>query len=201
MFDRLIQSIESSFSDLATQLSRIPCTVMQFSEEWRLKAQEKAKVDAKKLLEKTKADLEKWDDATKARSRKWFGDDSEETRQLMLKRVKAELNKLDELSAAKDFVPAEQEQQDCYAYVYPDKEGKVYLGNSFWTAPATGPNSKAGTLIHEMSHFNSVGATDDVEMSNGETAYGLENCEELAKEDKEAAKKNADSFEYFVEGD
>ena len=37
----------------------------------------------------------------------------------------------------------------------------IYLCSVFWTAPLTGTDSKAGTLIHEMSHFNVVASTDD----------------------------------------
>jgi len=56
---------------------------------------------------------------------------------------------------------------------------------------------QSGTLVHEMSHYNSVGGTDDVVMSDGKTAYGQKRCEKLAKEDPAGAKNNADSFEYF----
>ena len=37
-----------------------------------------------------------------------------------------------------------------FAYVNPGNFGMVYLCNSFWTAPATGTDSKAGTLVHEV---------------------------------------------------
>jgi peptidyl-Lys metalloendopeptidase len=33
--------------------------------------------------------------------------------------------------------------------------------HAFWPAPANGTDSKAGTLIHEMSHFNVVAGTND----------------------------------------
>jgi len=118
---------------------------------------------------------------------------------LMQDRVEKEIKKLDSFTTT-NFVPAEKGQEDCYAYVYPDKDDKIYLGDDFDPAPATGPDSKAGTLVHEMSHYNSVGGTDDVVMSDGKTAYGQKRCEKLAKEDPAGAKNNAGSFEYFVEG-
>jgi peptidyl-Lys metalloendopeptidase len=43
-----------------------------------------------------------------------------------------------------------------YAYVYPTRPYAIYLCKVFWTAPMTGTDSKAGTLIHEMSHFNGL---------------------------------------------
>jgi uncharacterized Zn-binding protein involved in type VI secretion len=166
----------------------------------RTKTIEQAKSDAKDLLTKCLEGLKKRNDATKARAKKWFGDDDEATLKLMQDRVEKEIKKLDSFTAA-NFVPAEKGEEDCYAYVYPDKDDKIYLGNDFDTAPATGPDSKAGTLVHEMSHYNSVAGTKDVVMSDGKTAYGRSNCEKLAKDDPAKAKKNADSFEYFVEGD
>jgi len=79
-----------------------------------------------------------------------------------------------------------------YAYVYPTQPYAIYLCSVFWTAPMTGTDSKAGTLIHEMSHFNVVASTDD-------WAYGQTNAKNLAISDPAKAVNNADSHEYFAE--
>jgi len=79
-----------------------------------------------------------------------------------------------------------------YAYVYPTQPYKIYLCNAFWSAPATGTDSKAGTLIHEMSHFNVVASTDD-------WAYGQSAAKSLAISNPTNAVDNADSHEYFAE--
>lgn len=81
---------------------------------------------------------------------------------------------------------------DSYAYVYPTKPYEIFLCKHFWTAPLTGTDSKAGTLVHEMSHFNVVASTDD-------NVYGQSNCRQLAKDDPAKAIDNADSHEYFAE--
>lgn len=81
--------------------------------------------------------------------------------------------------------------QNYYAYVYPTQPYKIYVCNAFWSAPNTGTDSRAGTLIHEMSHFNVVAATDD-------WAYGQTACKKLAKRASKAI-DNADSHEYFSE--
>jgi len=52
--------------------------------------------------------------------------------------------------------------------------------------------SKAGTLIHETSHFDVVVATDDV-------VYGQAGARDLADSDPDLAITNADSHEYFAE--
>jgi len=79
-----------------------------------------------------------------------------------------------------------------YAYVYPNQPYQIYVCKAFWTAPATGTDSKAGTLVHEMSHFNVTAGTDD-------HVYGQTGCKDLALTDPAAALDNADSHEYFSE--
>ena len=79
-----------------------------------------------------------------------------------------------------------------YAYVYPSQPYKIYLCPVFWNAPSLGTDSKQGTLVHEMSHFTVVAATNDVK-------YGQSNCLSLAKKSPSKAITNADSHEYFCE--
>lgn len=83
-------------------------------------------------------------------------------------------------------------KQNYYAYVYPNQPYNIYLCKVFWQAPMTGTDSKAGTLIHEMSHFDIVAGTDDV-------VYGQTGAKNLAISDPNAAITNADSHEYFAE--
>ncbi len=79
-----------------------------------------------------------------------------------------------------------------YAYVYPTKPYTIYVCKAFWNAPMTGTDSKGGTLVHEMSHFNVVAGTDD-------HVYGQSGAASLAISDPDAALDNADSHEYFGE--
>lgn len=79
-----------------------------------------------------------------------------------------------------------------YAYVYPTQPYKIYVCNAFWTAPMTGTDSKGGTMVHELSHFNVVAATDD-------HAYGQSSAASLAISNPTMALDNADSHEYFAE--
>ncbi|KAG5646338.1 hypothetical protein DXG03_003661 [Asterophora parasitica] len=81
---------------------------------------------------------------------------------------------------------------DVFAYVYPDTFGVIYLCNAFWNAPSTGTDSKAGTIVHEASHFTKNGGTRDY-------AYGQTNCKALATQYPDDAVRNADSHEYFAE--
>ncbi|KAI0639830.1 peptidyl-Lys metalloendopeptidase [Trametes polyzona] len=83
-------------------------------------------------------------------------------------------------------------EANTYAYVHPDDFGHVYLCGAFWSAPLTGTDSKAGTLVHESSHFTRNGGTDDV-------VYGQSAAKALAKSNPAQAVINADSHEYFAE--
>ncbi|KAF9265889.1 peptidyl-Lys metalloendopeptidase [Marasmius fiardii PR-910] len=79
-----------------------------------------------------------------------------------------------------------------YAYVNLGEFGVINLCRAFWSAPLAGTDSKAGTLIHEASHFNEVAGTDDV-------VYGQSAARSLASSSPAQAITNADSHEYFAE--
>lgn len=81
-----------------------------------------------------------------------------------------------------------------YAYVYPGSPYNIYLCSAFWASwtPLTGTDSKAGTLIHEISHFYVVAGTKD-------WAYGQTGAKALAISNPSQAIMNADSHEYFAE--
>ena len=83
-------------------------------------------------------------------------------------------------------------RDDIYAGVIPTEPYKIYLCGAFWRAPNTGTNSRAGTLIHEMSHFTVVASTND-------WAYGQSAAKNLAKSNASRALNNADNYEYFAE--
>ncbi len=83
--------------------------------------------------------------------------------------------------------------QNYYAYVYPSKPYTIYVCKVFWKASDDNyPDTKAGTLIHEMSHFNATAGTDD-------WAYGTANAKNFANTDPARATTNADNHEYFAE--
>ncbi len=79
-----------------------------------------------------------------------------------------------------------------YAYVYPNKANRIYVGDKFFKAGNKGFDTAYGTLIHEDVHFNKVVGAKDIR-------YGVSNAENLARSKPESAISNADNFEYFVE--
>jgi peptidyl-Lys metalloendopeptidase len=82
--------------------------------------------------------------------------------------------------------------ESAYAYVFPNRPYEIFLCNAFWSAPNSGTDSKSGTIVHELSHFNVVASTND-------WAYGQSACRSLARSSPSRAVDNADSHEYFAE--
>ncbi|CAN7248090.1 M35 family metallo-endopeptidase [Massilia sp. LjRoot122] len=119
---------------------------------------------------------------------KWFGTNTS-TRVATVK---------SHFAAIKDAFANKPVTVDCgcnktyYAYVYPTQPYKIYVCKAFWAAPMTGTDSKGGTLVHEMSHFNVVAGTDD-------HVYGQSGAASLAISNPDLAVQNADSHEYFGE--
>lgn len=101
-------------------------------------------------------------------------------------------------TAIKDAFETKPVKIDCdcnepyFAYVYPAWPYTVWVCRAFWAAALTGTDSRGGTLLHELSHFEVVAATDD-------HAYGQAGAAELARTAPERAINNADSHEYFGE--
>ena len=89
-----------------------------------------------------------------------------------------------------------------YAYVYRDEPFRVHLCRSFHRLPAMFEaelgsdelenGTRAGTIIHEVSHFTQIAGTDDHCYSRGV-------CADMARTDVRSAVRNADSFQYYAE--
>jgi len=125
---------------------------------------------------------------TTTRYETWFG-------QATSSRYNTAASNFDAINDAIDNQPVAFDcscKKSYFAYVYPNQPYKVYLCRAFWDANELGTDSRAGTIIHEISHFNAVAGTDDV-------VYGQSGAQSLANSDPDQALNNADSHEYFAE--
>ncbi|KAI8810290.1 hypothetical protein BJ742DRAFT_801274 [Cladochytrium replicatum] len=82
-------------------------------------------------------------------------------------------------------------QSSMFAFVQPTNPiFEITLCDHFWSAkPIGGDDTRAGTLVHEMSHFVTIGGTQDL-------AYGRKNAIALTDE---VGIGNADNYEYYGE--
>merc|ERR1712072_79992 len=77
-----------------------------------------------------------------------------------------------------------------FGYTYPaDKLQRVHICRMVFSYPDYW--ERVQTLVHELSHFNSIGSTQDL-------AYGPTECQRLARVNPFEATDNADSIGYFA---
>jgi uncharacterized Zn-binding protein involved in type VI secretion len=148
--------------------------------------EELARADALILLAWAEAALIRWTARDRQHFKEWFGIDSEDARQVMLERTRDMRDKIRQ-------VRFEQCDADAYAHTWP-WGNTIHLEKKFWTAKRMGPDldSRAGTVIHEASHFWGSGSTQD-------RGYGEGRARNLARNYPGWAMSNADNNEYFYE--
>jgi len=117
----------------------------------------------------------------------WFGSDDVSRYQTLINHYTAIRNKLLRPHTY-NTTPDDCSPGD-YAYTHPGSD-TVYLCGGFFSAPATGTDSKFGTIIHEWSHADA--GTDDI-------IYGQTGARNLASTRPQDAIRNADNHEYFSE--
>lgn len=81
---------------------------------------------------------------------------------------------------------------DFFAFIKRTEPYKVHLCELYWGLPATGIESRAGIILHEVSHFSETGNTRD-------HAYGAPRAAALARDNPRLAVDNAANIEYFAE--
>ena len=147
-------------------------------------AAESITADALRALRNTPASRR----ADAPRYARWFGAHTPERYSIVTDRYDAILDALSGETIAADCTCTEE----VYAYVYASRPYAVYLCPYFFRADVLGTDSRAGTFVHELSHFTVLGGTRD-------HVYGRSSAATLAFEDPDLAVANADSVEYFAE--
>lgn len=140
--------------------------------------------DATTLVKDAITKLTRWTVADQSEYTKWFGAPTPSNRTHVTDGYRAIENALG------SNITWHKTSSNVFAYVYPGGPLEVWLGPLFWAAPAMGVDSKAGTMVHELSH--EVWSTDD-------HAYGPIDAKALAVRYSLQAIDNADNYEYFAE--
>jgi len=134
----------------------------------------------------------------------WFGKyntANAETVRRNLKNVVKAIRSGSVTTVCAEISPSECESS-MYAYVYDDEPYRVHICPEFFSLPnmarlrpgqlASNFGTRAGTIVHEITHFNVVANTDD-------NCYARDVCSDLAQTDPRSALRNADSYQYFAE--
>ncbi|MEJ8650728.1 hemopexin repeat-containing protein [Streptomyces sp. MS1.AVA.3] len=144
--------------------------------------------NARAWLDAATAELASWSGrADNTLYTDWFGADSASRYQTVRDRfsaIRAWMNK----PITYDLSPSDCAADD-FAYTYFGSD-TVYICPRFFSAPATGPTSQFGTIVHEWSH--AAVRTEDY-------VYGEADSLELAVTRPDAALNNADNYAFFVE--
>ena len=149
------------------------------------------------MLRENKRVLERWNAADQAEFERWFGTSDEAYKDEVLAAIELEITALEAATNENFRLPKVGKDSDTLnAHVSPsDTDKKIHLGNNWFNYPETsdgGVDSQAATLIHEFSHFNDLGDTNDHQ-------YGDKNTLQLAIDDPALAQENADTFENWSE--
>jgi hypothetical protein len=173
-----------------------------------LTAAKAAQTDAKGTLGSVLNFLRGNDPQTKQLASRWFGSDSQTTIETVISVLSRTSSWIDTVSlyclysndgtlvksvaAPNGFIVLRDTAGATYAYVDPGDLTKINLGLKFFNAPATGMDSRLGTIVHEVTHYFLTGNTEDIR-------YGKDGCLRLARQNPDSALKNADNYEYFIE--
>lgn len=146
---------------------------------------ERARADGLAMTDNAIRSIERWNADDRRNFRRWYGDDSEEARQEILRKLRATRKALE--TAEIRFSAGED-----YAHVDETDSSKMYLEEAFWRAPRFGENNQGAVLVHEASHYDDSAGTEDI-------LYGRTKSQLLAQWSPELAQENADNLEYFCE--
>ncbi len=182
-----------ALSPLSVYAATIPCTPDQSAKAKAAlsKAKEMAGMAAQAIRDADSDSLAKLTD--------WLGVvNSAESEEVRKRYLSIETN-IAKATFVCDNLTDVNPKRNVYARVLPIGTMQITLGSLFFGAPDDGFDSKAGTLVHEVSHFVLIGVgTGDVNGQN-EKVYGTSKVLALAKKSPGEAQRVADAYEYFAE--
>lgn len=135
---------------------------------------------------------------------RWFGPHTKKSGEAVRANLKAMVKALrsDRMTAACKNIGQGLCADDTFAFVELATPLTVNLCPNFFTMDTMkqltpesalfGNGTRAGTIIHEVSHFTEVSGTEDI-------CYSREECAAMAVTHPEDTLINADSYQYFVE--
>jgi uncharacterized Zn-binding protein involved in type VI secretion len=150
--------------------------------------------DAIGLLSKKLKLFKKRDAEMMEQFKKWFGKDDARSIEIIFQRIKRELTFIKQLNETRFWNIMDKELKESeFALIRQWGDMYIiYVDDLFWQAGRYGKNSKAGILIHELSHCRHIGKTED-------HAYEEFGCLSLALHLPGKALENADNYEFFIE--
>ena len=131
---------------------------------------------------------------TARRFTEWFGQVSTErysTAQLAFDRIASALSNQ---TIGFDCTCNISNRENVFAFVFANDPFNMNVCPVFFRVPPSGTDSRSGTIVHEISHFNVVIGSDDFQ-----SALNQSGSRQLANSNPSLAIRNANAFEYFAE--
>ncbi|MBC9176135.1 M35 family metallo-endopeptidase [Pseudoroseomonas ludipueritiae] len=177
---------DSTRADIVS--SQRPCTTQQ------RQAIDAAIAKARQGLQKATEALKKPTEADTDRFTRWFGAPSSDAAESVRHVYERALTMMNFQSFWCPIVNSDELQWSVneVAAIWPPTPTAIYLAPYFFDMATTGADSRAGTIIHELTHQESVGGTKDVE-------YGQEKAKAMAQNNPSQARRNADNYQYYAE--
>jgi len=85
-------------------------------------------------------------------------------------------------------------RENVFAFVFKNDPFNMNVCPVFFRVAPSGTDSRSGTIVHEISHFDVVISSDDFQ-----SALNQSGSRQLARSNPSAAIRNANAFEYFAE--
>ncbi|MCA8924926.1 MAG: hypothetical protein KDD82_24160 [Planctomycetes bacterium] len=161
---------------------------------------------AKVLLGRSRAlvaDDAQWQARGEALAETWFGSADAYTRRKILEGI-------DRMLAKKAYLGHGSNVPNAVAFVHPAWPSTIHVTDAFFEEPSEERKERAGTMVHELSHFADTLDTDDVKFTSmlecgegnsfsnacvGLEAYGRRYASKLLARKR---MKNADNWAFFV---
>ena len=159
-----------------------------------------ALIFAKELLTKKLKEVNRWDQNDKNKFIKHYGTDDNRIKNIIEKRISNEIRLikyyLKNNNFKKEIFRTKGGEKNRFARVFKsNNDHNIYLDELFWITGDVGTDSKAGVLIHEMSHFNDISVPGTID--GGSRFYGPKGAMDVMRQGD--AVFHADSFEYYIE--
>lgn len=132
--------------------------------------------------------------STARRYREWFGAYSASNYETVRRGMARISDALVNRQIGFDCTCNIQGREGIYAFVRPNDPFNMNVCPVFFQTTASGTDSRAGTIIHEISHFTVVAGSDDFN-----SAFDQAGSRRLANSNPSSAIRNANAFEYFAE--
>ena len=193
-----VHGLREGLKRLRDRTERVAPSTREADEGTLLSERPEIERELREGLDRVRGGLRTWGPDDQARAREWFGSSGDDVRERLVDvfdKIDANVHRIRIAPFESQISKAKRER--LVAYVYPEHrlpDGGYRVHAGAIEGADSPPDTKAGILVHEMSHFVDIAETED-----DEDHYGQPGSRQIAQTDPERALRTADNIEYFFE--